>query len=62
MRLLSDNKLNEIRGKAIVGMATVAEIMSVFEHLDSIYNQLDLSDSDDTFGTEGWQVFFGLPD
>lgn len=62
MELLSSRELNVIRGKAMVGAATVAEILAVFGHLDFLEGELDEADSDDTFGTEGWRHSFGHPD
>lgn len=61
-KFLSERELNIIRGRASVGKATPKEIMSVFEHLDLIENKLDDLDADDTFGTEGWRVSFGVPE
>jgi len=62
MKLLTQRKLNIIRGKAMVGHATPKEILSVFEHLDAMERKLDDLDPEDFFGTEGWRHFFGLPD
>lgn len=62
MTFLTSRKLYEIRGKALVGRATMEELLSVFEHLDSLETRLDETDDDDTFGTEGWREFFGLPE
>ena len=58
--LLSDKKLNELRGKAMVGHITKAEMLSVFNHLTVMESILDESDSEDVFGTEGWRRHFGL--
>jgi hypothetical protein len=62
MKLLSDRELNTIRGKAMVGHASIDEVLSVFEHIDYLEHMLDEADSDDTFGTEGWRHSFGHPD
>ena len=40
--LLSDSKMNELRGKAIVGHITMDEMMSVFNHLAVMEIKLDL--------------------
>jgi hypothetical protein len=61
-RLLTDKKLNTIRGKSMVGHATPDEIMDVFMHLDALEMKLDEFDQDDTFGTEGWRHSFGVPE
>ena len=60
-KLLTEKEIYTIRGKAIVGHATPAELMSVFSHYDIIEQKLDESDEDDTFGTEGWRHRFGPP-
>jgi hypothetical protein len=62
MELLSDRELNTIRGKSMVGHASVAEILSVFGHIDALEAELDEFEQDDTFGTEGWRHAFGHPD
>jgi hypothetical protein len=62
MKLLTERELNTIRGKAMVGHATPAEILSVFGHLDALEMKLDAADEDDALGTEGWRHFVGLPD
>jgi hypothetical protein len=59
---LSSKQLNTIRGKALVGKATPAEILSVFGHLDELELQLDELDYDDQLGTEGWRHRFNHPD
>jgi hypothetical protein len=61
-RLLTEKELNIIRGKAIVGKASPAELMSAFAHWDLIENELDERDEQDYFGTEGWRHAFRLPD
>ena len=60
-KLLSDKELNTIRGKAMVGHASVEEIVSVFGHLDSLEMKLDDEMRGDAFGTEGWRHSFGIP-
>ena len=62
MAYLSNKEINTLRGKASVGMATVAEVLSVFEHLDTMEIELDLSDEEDKFGSQGWRYYFGVPE
>lgn len=62
VKYLTEAKLNEIRGKAMVGHATPEEILSVFGHLDKLEDQLNDFDNDDFFGTEGWRHQFNLPE
>lgn len=59
---ITEAKLNEIRGKAMVGHATKKEIMQVFYYLDYLVNHLDVTEYDDTYGTEGWRHFFNMPE
>lgn len=61
-RLLSDEERNTIRGKASVGRASLAEIQSVFRHIDTLEMKLDEFNVDDVFGPEGWRKAFGYPD
>lgn len=60
MRFLSEKELNTIRGKAMVGKASVKEILSVFYHLDDLEACLDEADEQDLLGTEGWRHFVGM--
>lgn len=62
MAAQTDKFLNTVRGKALVGHATPAEIMKIFEHLDALEMFLDEHDEDDVFGTEGWRHAIGLDD
>ena len=59
-KFLSESELNVIRGKVMIGMATRDEMLSVFEHLDSIEYVLD--DPDYPMFVEGWRQIFGLPE
>jgi len=61
-KLLTEKEIYTIRGKAIAGAASPEELMSVFSHYDIIEQKLDEFDEDDTFCTEGWRHYFGLPD
>jgi len=60
-KLLTEKRLNIIRGKALVGAATRQEIASVFGHIDAMEARLDRADDDDTFGTEGWRHWMDMP-
>jgi len=59
---LTEKKLNEIRGKTMVGAATGDEHMDVFRHLDALEQKLNEFEQDDFFGTEGWRHAFGMPE
>lgn len=59
---ISTKKLNETRGKAMVGRATRDELMSVFCYIDHLEMKLDVEDHNDVFGSEGWRRHFGLND
>jgi hypothetical protein len=62
MALLSERKLNTIRGKALVGHASRDEILAVFGHIDELEAFLDDADDEDTFGTEGWRRAIDYPE
>ena len=62
LKLISESRMNYIRGKASVGKATVKELREVFSHIDAFESQLDDLDGEDFFGTEGWRRYFGSPD
>lgn len=61
-RLLSDKELNTIRGKSLVGHASVQELAQVFGHIDTLEQKLNEYDHWDFFGTEGWRHSFNHPD
>ena len=56
----TDKTMNIIRGKSLVGHATVRDIKLLFEHIDALEMFLDEHDEDDFFGTEGWRHAIGL--
>lgn len=60
--LLTENRLNELRGKAMVGHISQDEMMSVFNHLTVLETKLDEADYEDMLGTEGWRHFVGMPE
>ena len=62
MEFLTARELHIIRGKVLVGKASVDEMRSVFAHLDSLELWLAEQEEDDTFGTEGWRHAADLPD
>ena len=62
MKFLTEKELNIIRGKVLVGHATIEEILSVFNHYDMLEAKLDEMDCDDALGTEGWRHSLGLPE
>lgn len=61
-KLLTGRKLNEFRGKNLVGALSKEEIFMLFAHFDFIEMWLDDKDEDGTFGTESWRPNIGLPD
>lgn len=62
MAVQTEAFLNTVRGKALVGHATPAEILKVFDHLDELEAFLDDHDGNDVFGTEGWRHAIGMED
>jgi ATP-dependent protease HslVU (ClpYQ) peptidase subunit len=59
VKQLTQKELNIIRGKVLVGHASVGEILSVFYLMDKMENLLDEGDLEDFYGTEGWRHRFG---
>lgn len=53
-------KLDEIRGKLLVGMADGEETREFLRYVSDLESLLDEGDLDDYFGTEGWQHRLGL--
>lgn len=60
--LLSERKVAELTGKAMVGALTQPEMMALCNHITALETYLDEADNNDTFGTQGWRYFFGVPD
>lgn len=62
MAILSDQELNIIRGKALVGAATKEDVLAVLERMNEMESLMDEADCDDAFGTEGWRHVLGIDD
>jgi hypothetical protein len=60
MAAQTDEVLNIIRGKNIVGAATKEDILKLYEHIDALENLLDEDDNEDIHGTEGWRHYLGV--
>jgi len=58
----TDETLNIIRGKNIVGAATSDDVFALLQHIDALEDLLDEGDDDDAFGTEGWRHRLGIGD
>ena len=61
-RLLSKSRLVKLCTKAKMDKITQMEILIVFGHIAVLEAQLDEMDYEDTFGTEGWRHFIGIPE
>lgn len=62
MAAQTNETINIIRGKNIVGHATKEDVLLLFEHIDALEGLLDEGDDDDAFGTEGWRHRIGIED
>lgn len=62
MNRLSEKELNILRGKALVGHASVEEMMKLFFLMDEMESLLDEGDLEDFYGTEGWRRRLGWED
>ena len=56
----TDQTINTIRGKNLVGKADKADVDKLIEHIDALEIFLDDNEQDDQFGTEGWRHAIGL--
>lgn len=61
MKLRSEEELDMIRGKMMVGAATAKEQQDFLTYVATIEGLLESADSDDYFGTEGWRNQISLP-
>jgi hypothetical protein len=53
-RLLSQRKLDEIRGKMLVGKATPEEVEAFLHYVSKIEGMVEDASNEDFFGSEGW--------
>lgn len=60
MKFLSDQKKNELAGKAYAGALNREEQLSLIKHIAAFESKLDDYDLEDFFGTEGWRHNFGV--
>lgn len=60
--LLSERDLNILRGKAIAGVTTPEDTLTVLNHLTALESRLDEADYDDALGTDGWRHYVGMPE
>lgn len=66
MELLSARDVDIIRGKVVGGVATVDEILSVFDHYQLVEANFDVIDTWDVFKEDpnwkdGWRTAIGIP-
>ena len=55
-RFADDSKLNQIRGKAMVGHQSLEDVWTLLDHLLLLEHVLDEEiDPKDALGTEGWR-------
>lgn len=59
---MTDAKMNELRGKALVGACTKEEVMQITEYVNRLEILLDEGDQEDMYGTEGWRHLLGMED
>ena len=62
--LLSDSKVNEFTGKAMVGALTKDEQFALARHAQAMSFELDRAEDEfpDFLGTEGWRRYLGVSD
>jgi hypothetical protein len=59
-RLLSDDEVNTLRGKALVGAMSRDDQLSLCEHVTFL--EMELDKRDDHFGPDGWRDAFRIPE
>lgn len=59
-QLLSERQLNEIRGKMLVGAASVDELSDFLFYVSKLEGLVEHASMEDFYGTEGWQHAIGL--
>jgi hypothetical protein len=57
---MTEAKMNELRGKALVGACTKDEVLEIIEYVNRLENLLDEGDMEDMYGTEGWRHLLGM--
>lgn len=62
MAAQTDETLNIIRGKNLVGAASTDDVFVLLQHIDALEDLLDEGDEDDAFGTGGWRHRLGVGD
>jgi hypothetical protein len=60
-RLLSDDEVNMLRGKALVGAMTRDDQLALCEHLTLLEMALDREEEKWSFGNKGWRQSVGIP-
>jgi hypothetical protein len=56
----SEKELNMIRGKMIVGKASIEEVRNFLEYVSIIEGLVEYASEQDFYGTEGWRHWVGL--
>lgn len=57
--MISERKMNEIRGKLLVNAATVAEIHEFLTYVGAIEALVEEASMEDFYGTEGYEHVLG---
>ena len=62
MKILPMRKLDEIRGKMMVGHATPDELKQFLTYVNALEGLVEEASIEDFYGTEGWQHKLGIDD
>lgn len=60
MKLKSERKLDEIRGKLMAGVANQQETWEFLSYVVALESLVEEASSEDFYGTEGWRKAIGL--
>ena len=59
MNIVSEQKINEIRGKMLVAAATQEELHDFLRYVSKLESLVEEASMEDFYGTEGWQHKLG---
>lgn len=59
MKIVTEQKINEIRGKMLVNAATQEELHDFLKYVGQLELLVEEASDEDFYGTEGWQQRVG---
>ena len=59
LKNVDERKINEIRGKMLVGHASIEELQTFLNYTVVLESLVEDASNDDFYGTEGWKHHIG---